>query len=232
MNHETSPNRCSCPAGSSSRDHGSGQQKEIIREIPEGWFGYRSRCPGHFSLTLRCFGALCWLHSRNCRGGNPLYTHPLDFFPDVRGFDAKVFEIELFPCVFWACGVPIFVAEQDYQTGFFVQVAVDLLKNCCRARRWILGGLQTYQSLLEQLARPILFLRLRNGKPDVEIVDMSAINNSRLRGKGMRGGFLVACHANRRTGAQISSRVEICLLGNFAIGAGFRCEAECICVFF
>ena len=50
--HESSPNRCPCPASSSRCDHGSGQQKEIIRVIPEGeWFGFRRRCPGHFSLA-------------------------------------------------------------------------------------------------------------------------------------------------------------------------------------
>ena len=51
MNHETSPNRCPCPASSSRRDHGSGQQEEIIGRSRGEWFGFRRRCPGHFSLA-------------------------------------------------------------------------------------------------------------------------------------------------------------------------------------
>ena len=69
--HETSPNRCSCPASSSRRDHGSDQEEEIIRVIPEGkWFGYRKRTPGHFSLAGWLEGMLKNLPDRaRHRGG-------------------------------------------------------------------------------------------------------------------------------------------------------------------
>ena len=52
MNHEPSQNRGPRAESSSRRDHGSGQQEEIIRAVPEGeWLGYRRRTPGHFSLA-------------------------------------------------------------------------------------------------------------------------------------------------------------------------------------